>query len=315
MNILKKFSVPQNESRFLETNTIDASTFAKQTTLPSLNFRCIFHPTDCSAESRVAFVHALKMTESTGAELRIFHSEKSEKKPTLAAWENFPRVRTTLAQWKKQQGEPERNQGERPGFHVEKILAYSTNAKNSILRYLRDKPCDLIVLTTHHRHNFGLRSSYGIAETIASESGVMTLVVPPGCHGFVSPLDGTVTLNHILIPITSIPDPQPAIDVASVMAQRLGNSEGAFTLLHVGHEEDMPKVKLPIHPGWTWDTVIRSGQVAEEIFSEDAEQSYNLIVMPTRGHQNFLDTILGTTTARVMYQAWCPVLVLPSRMP
>ncbi|GJL49675.1 MAG: hypothetical protein NPIRA01_09020 [Nitrospirales bacterium] len=312
MNVLKNFSVSQNESRILKTDSTAASPFGRQTTLPHLNFRRIFHPTDCSTESKVAFIHALKMAESTGAELQIFHSEESEEKKTLAVWDDFPQVRTTLTQWEKRQDDPERNLSERRGFHVEKVLVYSANAKNSILRYLRDKPSDLIVLTTHHRHNFSLRSSYGIAEAIASESGIMTLVVPPGCQGFVSPVDGTVTLNRILIPITSTPAPQPAVDVASAMAQRLGNSEGAFTLLHVGHEEDMPKVKLPVHPGWTWDTVIRSGQVAEEILSEDAEQSFSLIIMATRGHQNFLDAILGTTTECVMHQAWCPVLVLPT---
>jgi len=313
MNILKNLSVPQNVSRFTETTSTAVSTFDKHSTLPHLNFRRIFHPTDCSTESKVAFVHALKIAEATGAELRIFHSEQSEEKKTLTVWDDFPKVRTTLTQWEKRLSEPERKKSERLSFHVEKVLAYSTNAKSSILQYLRDKHSDLIVLTTQHRGRFSLRSWYGIAEAIASESGIMTLIVPPGCHGFVSPLDGTVTLNRILIPITSSPDPQPAVNVASAIAHTLGDSEGAFTLLHVGSEEDMPKVEVPVQPGWNWDTTVRTGQVAEEILSEDAEQSFNLIVMTTRGHQNFLDAFFGTTTECVMHQAWCPVLVLPTK--
>ncbi|WP_447968918.1 universal stress protein [Nitrospira sp. M1] len=312
MNSLKDQLTSQTESRFLETHSPKTSVFDKKTTLPSLNLHRIFHPTDCSAESTLAFVHALKMAEVTGAELRIFRSEQRKEENILESWNDFPQVRTTLAEWGKQLGEPERNQGEELGFHVEKILAFTSNAKNTILQYLRDKHTDLIVLTTQHQHDFCFRSSYGIAEAITSESGVMTLVVPPGCQGFVLPLDGAVTLNRILIPITSTPDPQPAIDAASAMAHTLGNPEGAFTLLHVGCEEEMPKVELPDQPGWTWDTTIRRGKVADEILFEDAEQAFNLIVMTTHGHQNFLDALLGTTTESVMHQAWCPVLVLPT---
>ncbi|GJL55620.1 MAG: hypothetical protein NPIRA02_27520 [Nitrospirales bacterium] len=143
----------------------------------------------------------------------------------------------------------------------------------------------------------------------------MTLVVPSGCQGFVSPLDRTVTLNRILIPISSTPDPQTAIDATSAMAQILGNPEGVFTLLHIGCEQDMPNIELPDHPGWTWKTTIKTGKVVDEVLFEDAEQSFNLIVMTTRGHQHFLEAILETTTESVMQQARCPILVLPTLSP
>ena len=58
----------------------------------------IFHPSDFSSASEVAFGHALKIALQSKAKLDLMHVE-----PTLSAekpyWHEFPAVRATLTRW------------------------------------------------------------------------------------------------------------------------------------------------------------------------------------------------------------------------
>ena len=56
----------------------------------------IFHPTDFSQDSQVAFVHALKLALVFRAELTIMHVDPDV---SPEGFEDFPRIRPTLAQW------------------------------------------------------------------------------------------------------------------------------------------------------------------------------------------------------------------------
>ncbi len=55
----------------------------------------IFHPSDFSEASEVAFVHALKIALVAGAKLTMLHVEASPS----AEWQDFPGVRDTLERW------------------------------------------------------------------------------------------------------------------------------------------------------------------------------------------------------------------------
>jgi nucleotide-binding universal stress UspA family protein len=70
-------------------------------------------------------------------------------------------------------------------------------------------------------------------------------------------------------------------------------------------------VNLPVYEGWSWDTSVRSGDVVEQILEAQSEFTADLIVMPSEGHQGFLDTLLGSTTERVIRGARCAVFVIP----
>jgi hypothetical protein len=56
----------------------------------------IFHPSDCSPASEVAFAHALKLALITRAELRMMHVALDEED---IHWSDFPGVRATLARY------------------------------------------------------------------------------------------------------------------------------------------------------------------------------------------------------------------------
>jgi nucleotide-binding universal stress UspA family protein len=74
--------------------------------LDGVKLESIFHPSDSSEASEVAFVHALKIALVAGAKLTMLHVEASPS----AEWQDFPGVRDTLERWG---AHPERQPQER----------------------------------------------------------------------------------------------------------------------------------------------------------------------------------------------------------
>jgi nucleotide-binding universal stress UspA family protein len=197
------------------------------------------------------------------------------------------------------------------GLQVQKILHYNEDPVLSILHHLEKSPTDLIVLATNQRDGISRWMHKSVAEPLARRSGEMTLFVPKGDEGFVSVNDGTITLQRIVIPIDNTPSPQPAIEAASMLARILGRNVVSFILLYVGEDRDMPVVHVPEQEGWTWEKIVRRGDVVEQILRVATEFSANLVVMTTRGHHGFLDALRGSTTERVIRGSRCPLLAIP----
>jgi nucleotide-binding universal stress UspA family protein len=278
----------------------------------SFAVRSIFHPTDFSKESQVAFIHALKLALACRADLRIMHIEGE---PGETAWTEFPHVRETLTQWGLLPPGSPRSAVAELGVRVDKIVATGTNPERSIVEYLDMRPADLLVLATHQSGGLAGWLHRATAEPLARHSRMLTLFIPPLIGGFVSQEDGSLQLYRVLIPVDHQPDPKAAIDTAAGLGQALGCRAIMFTLLHVGADADMPKVRLPTREGWTWDSTARRGDVVELIHQVATEQPADLIVMATQGHKGFLDALRGSTTERVLRDARCPVLAVPTVQP
>src|SRR5919106_5851717 len=149
-----------------------------QTDRPPLLLTSIFHPTDFSPESEVAFVHALKLALATKAELRIMHVERSEQVESDVGWREFPHVRGTLERWGVLPPGSLKEDVVQMGLRVLKILSYREDPATSILHHLSELPADLIVLATHHHDGLKRLLSKTVAEPIARRSRIMTLFVP-----------------------------------------------------------------------------------------------------------------------------------------
>ena len=74
-----------------------------------------------------------------------------------------------------------------------------------MLAHFHRSPPNLIVLATRQREGLARWLSKAVAEPLARRSGAMTLFIPQSGRGFISPDDGTVTLERILIPIDHDP--------------------------------------------------------------------------------------------------------------
>jgi nucleotide-binding universal stress UspA family protein len=266
----------------------------------------IFHPTDLSPASDVAFAHALKLGLAARGELRIMHVDGEIPQTD---WSGLPRVRDTLARWGVLPAGSSQSDVARIGLHIEKILAYHDEPTRSLEQQLKRHPADLLVLATHQPDVIERLVSKSVAEPLARHARIPTLFIPDGSQGFVNFSDGRAQLHHVVIPVGETPSAQPAIEAAARLATSLQQSTITFSLLHVGREEDMPKVETVPHPGWTWQKTVRTGDIIDAIVTDST--TADLIVMATEGHHGLLDAVLGSTTERVLRLVRCPLLAIP----
>jgi nucleotide-binding universal stress UspA family protein len=271
----------------------------------------IFHPSDFSTASDVAFAHALKIALQSKAKLDIMHVE-SNVGPEELYWVNFPAVRATLTRWGLLPADVRREEVAKAGLHIRKILKSGSDPVVTMLQHFRRFPPDLIVLATHQREGLERWLHKAVAEPLARRSGAMTLFLPREGRGFVSPNDGAVALKKILIPIDYNPHPQAALKKALLLARGLGCIAGALRLVHVGPHGSAPVVDPPPQPGWSYDVVVRQGDVLEEILKTEQDWHPDLMVLATQGHLGFVDALRGSTTERVVRAAHCPVLAVPA---
>jgi nucleotide-binding universal stress UspA family protein len=269
----------------------------------------IFHPSDFSPASEVAFAHALKLALSTRAALRLMHVAADAED---RHWSDFPGVRATLVRWGLlPAGSPCEAVGQL-GLDIGTILWPRADPVGALLHYLDAHPADLVVLATHQRAGMARWLHRAVADPVARYAGAMTLFLPQDVAGFIALDTGTVALRRVLIPIDQVPRPQAAVDAAAGLAHILGCPEVAFTLVHVGATGGMPAVDEPRHTGWTWDRTVRRGEVVEQMLDVGTAGAADLIVLTTQGHVGFLDALRGSTSERILRGARCPVLAVPA---
>jgi nucleotide-binding universal stress UspA family protein len=274
--------------------------------LDGVKLESIFHPSDFSEASEVAFVHALKIALVAGAELTMLHVEASPG----AEWQDFPGVRDTLERWGLIPKGSRKSAVGQLGIKVAKVLKLSNDPVKACLGFLEENPTDLIVLAVR-QHEARMRwLGKSVGGPIARRAGQMTLFIPHGVEGFVSRQDGSISLRNILIPVAIKPRPQPSVEAAARLIHNLQLPAGMVTLLHVGPIAEMPSL-IPKDTDWTWTKVVKVGEPADIILQTATELRTDLIIMTTEGPDGFLDALRGTTSERVIRKARCPVANLP----
>jgi nucleotide-binding universal stress UspA family protein len=272
----------------------------------------IFHPSDFSPASEIAFGHALKIALQSKAKLDLMHLERALS-AEKAYWLDFPAVRATLSRWGILPEGVRRQDVAQIGLLIRKILKPSTDPVETMLRHFRKFPPDMIVLATNQRGGLARWLHKAVAEPLARRSGAMTLFVPRRGRGFVSLENGAVTLKRILIPIDHVPSPQTALRRAFLLARGLDCAAGELRLIHVGNPGTAPRMDLTEEAGWSSEIIVRQGDVVDQILEEEAHWRPDLMVLATQGHTDFLDALRGSTTERVLRGAHCPVLAVPAR--
>jgi nucleotide-binding universal stress UspA family protein len=259
--------------------------------------------------SQSAFAHALALGAIRQTRLTLLHV--SSGKPSDDVWMSFPPVRTTLEQWGMlEPGSPRAAVFEELKLRVQKTAVDAANPMHGILGFLERHPTDLMVLATRGLDGLPRFLQGSTAEPVARRSKTMTLFVPAGCRGFVSPVDGSTRMRSILVPVDHRPDPADAVYMAA-RAALLGDTITDVSLLHVGSGSP-PYTSLPENPAWEWRQLQREGDAVDEILAEAEQTHADLIVTVTEGHQGILDALRGSTTERIVRGAPCPVLAVPS---
>src|SRR6185369_2683176 len=278
------------------------------TTGPAFSLiQSVLHPTDFSEGSLVAFHHALKAAMLSRSKLTLLHVSTDG----TSQWSQFPGVRETLERWGAlPKGSPKAAVAQL-GINVGKIMAKKDEPVDAVVNYLEQNPTDLIVLSTSKRDGRIPWLGKSVAEPVTRKAGEMTLLIPGDDEGFVSPKDGSINLNRILIPIARTPRPEPALNAAARLVQKWNCSAGTFVLLHVGTSNTMPAVRTPEVPGWTWEKELRTGEVIEGIVKSAKEKKVDLIALATDGRNGFLDALRGSHSERIWRYGVAPLLTIP----
>lgn len=267
----------------------------------------VFHPSDFSPGSEVAFAHALAIALVRKARFTILNASKDFGRK---GWKDFPRVRETLERW----GLLEEGSGRRAVFdklqvRVEKIGVDNRDPVDAIQRYLEENPTDLMVVGTEARRGLPRFLRDSVAQQAARATGARTLYVPMGAPGFVDPASGVLSLKRILVPVAEKPGPEDSVGIATRAADALGDPPVEIQLLHVGSE--MPALELPESEGWTWHRETRDGDPVEQILAAAREGRADMIVMTSDGRDSWIDAFRGSHTERVVRGAPCPVAAIP----
>lgn len=268
----------------------------------------VFHPSDFSRQSEVAFMHALKVALAGESRLTILHTDAPGGR--YAHWHDFPSVRDVLTRWELLEEGATRAQVVDLGVEVEKIELVGEDPVETMLDYLSRHPADLLVLSTRGREGLPRFLQGSVAEPLARRAGTMALFVPHGVSGFVHPDDGAARLDRVIVPIDHKPSPGPAIRAAVALTTALGVPDVVIELLHVG--ETPPRVHPDVLGGRGAEVRTRQGSVVEAILDSATERQAGLIVMATEGHHGVLDALRGSTTEQVLRRAPCPVLAVPA---
>jgi len=268
----------------------------------------IFHPSDFSEASDIAFAHALRIALVTGARLDLLHVAPSD----ASDWLDFPAVRATLERWRLLPNGSSAGDLAQLGIDVNKVVVPSQDPVAASLGFLETHPADLIVLAVHQYQGRTRWMKQRVGEPIARGAGEMTLFVPHGTRGFVAQADGTVSLRNVLIPIAPQPRAESAMEAAALMVRSLGIEAGTFCLLYAGHAAEAPVVAGRCAAGWAVTRLAREGNPAEVIVNTAETIGADLIVMATEGRHGFLDALRGSTSEQVLRRTPCPVLCLPS---
>jgi nucleotide-binding universal stress UspA family protein len=268
--------------------------------------KSIFHPSDFSQASELAFAHALAIALSQKTELIILHARRDERED----WSKFPAVRKTLARWQAlERGISPIDVFRRLGVAVTKVSTRGDPVRVSMRQIHKQNP-DLVVLATGGRQGLPLMIRPSVAQAIAHQTQAMTLFVPRGCRSIVSNY-GFIDLRRILLPVDHQPDAQEAVIRAVRAAEAFGDESVEVVILHV-NGSDMPRFNRPPSRVCTWKETHEEGDVAAAILAASSH-GVDLIIMATEGRKGVVDALRGSVTERVVRGAPCPVLAVPVR--
>jgi nucleotide-binding universal stress UspA family protein len=268
----------------------------------------VFHLTDFSPSCEVAFAHALAVALIQKASLTLLHAGETDLD---ADWRRFPAVRDTLERWGLLEPGSDRSAVfEKFAVSVKKVNLGTSRPVSAVLDFLTGEPSDLVVVSYDGQKGISGVVRDSTAEDVARRSGAMTLFVPSGSPGFVSPRNGSLSLRRILVPVTEDPPPSLAVEAARRVARSLGDPPVDVTLLNIG-DGDAPVFALPEEDTTRYRQVQRGGDVIDGILAAADEFDADLIAMVTNGRSSLGEIVRGSHTERVVRRASCPVLSLP----
>ncbi|MGH9961200.1 MAG: universal stress protein [Pyrinomonadaceae bacterium] len=300
-------------------------------------FRNILFPTDFTPHARAALKYAAAFARSGGGRVVLF-SVQSAKVPMNLLTMPEHVFEEQENKWLLQVRTEVRNLLADPlfdGLEVEPVLVEGEPA-HEVARAVQEHEIDLVTVVTHSRKGIARKLWGSTAEEIIAEAPCPVLTIRPPQHDFVEHRGSRseVRLNRVLLATNFRPSATAATQLATQLANQTGAElhavyvigdyfeqisvmfpEGGLTALSRmrGYVKER-MAQLAREDGPRAITHIAEGRPYEEIVRLAAEKDADLIVIGTNVHASLLGgtRILGSEIERVVRNAPCPVLCVPS---
>ncbi|MCO4746830.1 MAG: universal stress protein [Proteobacteria bacterium] len=272
-------------------------------------FKNVMLATDLAEGAAAPWAHALKLCSETGADLTALHVRKHGE---TSHWTRLPTARQLLVDWGLLDYDATTSDFRKLGFRIHLKSIRNASAREGISVAMRHLNPDLVVLGTHRPRGIDRLVEGSVGASIAREAPHAALVVQRHARPLVHLRRGTIGFPRVLVPISSQEDQQAAVDGAVDLIDGLWHGATEFVLLHVGPRGQMPLLKLPSRPHWSWRTEYADGAVVPSILHAAERLDVSAVAMVTHGHDSLMDSVMGSRADRIIQGAECPVLVIPA---
>jgi nucleotide-binding universal stress UspA family protein len=255
-----------------------------------------------------AFMHALAISLKERASLTMLHAGASRKS---SGNRSFPSVRAVLRSWNLLPDHHKIDDAfQALGLKVKKINLHDSNPLHSIPEYVRSHDTDLMVIATRGDERSRLGHRRSVAEPISRLSERATLFIPAHVQGFVSPLNGQLSVRRILVPVDDHPGSGKAIETAILFISSYCDAPAEIVRLFVGRESEAPQSDVPEE--FSGGYIKIKGNVAETIVETANRIKADLIVIGSDHSTGKRGISFGNITGKTIHRSPCPTLtVLP----
>jgi nucleotide-binding universal stress UspA family protein len=262
----------------------------------------ILFPSDLSAESDAAFEHARFLARWLGGRLTLYHAVEMPRHSPEGLWDRAEEVQ---------------RQAEASGrAHLEKLaasvdvdtrlLVESTySAHRSLVQLIDRERFDLAVMATHGRAGLAHLLLGSVTEKVVQHGRCSVLCIREPEHGVHIPY------QQVLVPTDLSEASARSFPIAERLARQF---QTRIMTLHVADGEAPSKQRVEAAMAGHFEGLevhhrAETGRDWRKIVEVAERARIDLIVMSTHGHHGLADTLLGSTTERVVRHAPCPVLV------
>jgi nucleotide-binding universal stress UspA family protein len=297
----------------------------------------VLFPTDFSEMSNHALPYALRMAKIFDAELVMLHAvtvyEKDPNEPT----HDFPSLERYCAEVRKAAEDQIQiciGKAGASGVNATKAIVQGISPHGSILDFVKeDGQIGMIVMSTHGHSGLAHVLLGSVTENVIRYSPCPVLVVKRPEHEFVDPETGELYLKKILFPIDFSKDSLHPIDLVRAIASRQASEvilfhaidvefppmyygRGLKKFLEVDSElhdsimDQMQEMAGKELEGLKVRYAVQEGKPVELIRGFARSEQIDLIAMGAAGAHGVGEFLFGSTTARVIQKAVCPVLIV-----
>lgn len=300
-------------------------------------FRNILFPTDFSAHARASLKYAAAFARESGGRVVLLSVQGARVPPNLLTMPKYVLEEQENLWLRQVRGEVEELLSDPlfSGIEVDPLIV-DGEPSIEVARAAESRGVNLITVVTHGRKGLSRALGGSTAEEIIATAPCPVLAIRPPQRDFVEHREGKtqIRLNRILLATNFRPSSSAATHVATQMANSMGAElhavyvigdyfeqisamfpEGGLAALKRFRTYVQERMaQLARADGPRARTHIAEGRPYEEIVRLAAGEDADLIVIGTAVHNSLFGgtPVLGSEIERVIRNAPCPVLCVPS---